>query len=226
MTQGNTIRVTNDPSKIDLLLLKMAAKRVKFELIDQSQQPIAKVRCTAYKRQHALNVEIAEPPIASQNVTAVVLLGVQELRFDSKISQANDNQWLIEVPKELYKIQQRASFRVTLADKVASSIYITKPDGTTYSGKVKDISNGGCLAEFSAEQDQLSDDSDTELLKIKISIHDEEPLELVGTIKSFRPCDQAGKSLTGLEFIHETDVNPRLDQMIAAVQRYIAREFS
>jgi len=226
MTQGNRIIVSQDSSKIDLLLLKLAAKRVRFELINEDSEVVAKVRGSKYVRGDALFVDEVQSEVRSDALTAVVIINGQELRFDSLLSKDQDHQWNLGVPKVLYKLQQRNSFRVEIKGKVASAIYLTSPKGTVYSGAIKDISNGGCLVELNVSQSDIDEQDCTDILKLRVSIHDEEPLELLGRIKSFRPSEHQDHALAGIEFIHDTDNNPKLDQMIASVQRYLVREFS
>ena len=219
------VPIISSAEKIALLFTKMAEKQARFGLKVESSSEFHIVRVTEFRPESCIVCASDQVDGLSGVAQGKVIVDGRPLLFSTKLYK-DDKEQLIraDIPDALCKPQNRNSYRIDVPAKIDSKATFWGEGNLLFSGRIKDVSSGGCLVEICLAEKDYADHAPERATTCIIELDDNPALELVANPVSVRKAQKKDHTLVGFQFIHAGPENAALNQILSAVQRKILRD--
>lgn len=160
------------------------------------------------------------PKDAQSMLCSFEVLG-EKYFFQSTLSKQDIENYSIPLPKSIYQLQRRQTFRIKIPPSYKGTAVIQKVNDTVtkINSKILDISSGGCKLLYN---NQIFSIKEADTVECQINIGTRDPLFFKAKVKYHKPEGNKNESGIGIEF---ENLKPADEQKLVSVTMDLYREF-
>ncbi len=224
MSNTSQVPVIEDADKVAKLFAAMAKRHTKFALKPEAGGDFIVVRAVEFRPEQCIVCEKGNVEGLVGKAQGKVIVDKRPLFFDTRLyTDENENLIKVDIPDKLTKPQARASYRIDIPQKIESRATFWGEGNLIFSGRIGDISSGGCLVSLGMPFDRYEEHGPDRATTCVIEIDDNPPIELIARPVSSRKSREKDTTLVGFQFVHAGPENAALNQILAALQRTVLR---
>lgn len=162
------------------------------------------------------------PAALPAKIIANFTLNADKYFFQSDLVKLDGGYYEVSIPPELFHLQRRQSFRIRITDNYATSLKIVSVNGNpfTLTGKVHDLSAGGCRMVLPKDNPEFKSD---DIIDFDIAIGTRPTMRMTGKVRHVKQelINDKPKQVAGIEF---QNMNSMTEGKIFAVVMELHRE--